>query len=182
MQQATPLKILRELIGITPLIIDQSRDAPRFQNALAGLATPQLQRFYGRLTAEEKRRFHYVAIICLGYESWSRLYQELVIQETQARMVDRLEDTFASRSEELRQREEMLETERQSLEEQLMELEAENQALRRENSGLQEELEQVHAAHLGLKDQQEQTLRLIKRYKGLIAELRRLIPDSAASP
>ncbi len=181
MVQISPKKTLRNLISQTPLIIDQSRDGPRFQNALSGLSTPQLQAFYRHLGAEERRRFHYVANVCLGYESWTRLFKELVVQETQARLADRLEDAYAYKSAELRQREEMLEAERQNLEEQFIELEADNQALRRENRRLRDELEQMQSAHLGLKDQQEQTLKLIERYKGLIADLRRFLPQAPAN-
>jgi regulator of replication initiation timing len=182
MVRVSPVRTLRDLISQTPLIIDQSRDGPRFQNALSGLSTSQLQAFYRRLNAEERRRFHYVANVCLGYESWSRLFQELVVQETQARLADRLEDAYAYKSAELRQREERLEAERQDLEEQLMELEAENQALHQENRRLREELERVRNAHLGLKNQQEQTLKLIERYKGLIADLRRFLPEAPVNP
>jgi septal ring factor EnvC (AmiA/AmiB activator) len=180
MAQALPSKFLRALISQTPLIIDQHRDGPKFQDALSGMSTPALQAFYGRLSMEERRRFHYAANICLGYESWSRLYRELVVQETQARLADRLDESYASKSEELRQREEMLATERQDLEEQVMQLEAENLALRRENRGLQDELARLRNTHFGLKDQQEQTLKLIERYKALITDLRRLLPEAAA--
>ncbi len=180
MAQALPSKILRDLISQTPLIIDQRRDGPRFQEALSGLSTPALQAFYGRLSTEERRRFHYAANICLGYESWSRLYQELVVQETQTRLADRLDESYAHRSKELARREELLAAERQDLEKQLMQLEAENQALRRENRALEDEVARLQNAHFGLKDQQEQTLKLIERYKGLIANLRRMLPEAAA--
>lgn len=180
MAQALPSKILRDLISQTPLIIDQRRDGPRFQEALSGLSTPALQAFYGRLSTEERRRFHYAANICLGYESWSRLYQELVVQETQTRLSDRLDESYAHRSKELARREELLAAERQDLEKQLMQLEAENQALRRENRALEDEVARLQNAHFGLKDQQEQTLKLIERYKGLIANLRRMLPEAAA--
>jgi hypothetical protein len=182
MVQSPPAKVLRDLLSQTPLLIDQSRDGPIFQNALGSMPTPQLQAFYRRLGAEERRRFHYMANVCLGYESWTRLFRELVVQETQARLADRLEDAYSHKSEELRQWEEALAAERQNLEEQLMHLEVENQALRRENMRLQEELEQMRGVHLGLQGRQEQTLKLIERYKTLIADLRRLLPKSPADP
>ena len=61
------LKTIRGLISQTPLIIDPGRDASRFQNALLGLPSNKLQAFYRGLNPEERRRFHYVANICLGY-------------------------------------------------------------------------------------------------------------------
>lgn len=102
-----------------------------------------------------------------------------MVQETQARLADRLDESYAYKSKELARREEMLAAERQDLEEQLMQLEMENQALRRENRGLQDELARLKNAHFGLKDQQEQTLKLIERYKPLIADLRRLLSEAA---
>jgi predicted nuclease with TOPRIM domain len=121
-----------------------------------------------------------VANLCLGYESWSRLFQKLVVQEIQARLADRLDESYAYKSKELAQREEMLAAESQDLEEEIMQLEAENQALCRENCELRDELARLRNARLGLKDQQEQTLNLIERNKGLIADLREFLPEAAA--
>jgi len=180
MDPVAALKVIRQLIGQTPLIIDPNRDASRFQEALAALPTEKLQAFHRNLTTEERRRFHYVANVCLGYESWSRLYQELVVQETQARLTDRLEEAYAQREGELRHREKELETDRGGLEEDLMHLERENQDLRRENQHLQRDLAKLQQDHQTLQRQQQQLLNLVERYKQLLQEVKRFIPADQA--
>ncbi|MFZ2089500.1 MAG: hypothetical protein WAU47_13080 [Desulfobaccales bacterium] len=180
MPTAAPLKTIKQLIGQTPLIIDPDRDAPAFQNALASLSTEKLQSYYRGLFSDDRRRFHYVANICLGFESWSRLYQELVVLETQARLTDRIEDAFAQRAEELRRREEGLQAERGSLEVDLMRLDGENQALRKQNLELQKELATQQETCQALKRQQQQLLALVERYKALLQEFKSFIPPSAS--
>ncbi len=175
--EAFHLKVLKSIINQTPLIIAQDRDGPRFQDALSALTTTKLQAFYRRLKAEERRRFHYVANVCLGYEAWCQLYRTLVVQETQERLTDRLEEAFASKSEELRQREEFLEEERHTLQQQIMQLESDNLALREENRLLHTQLQEVQQTHQTLKAQQQQLLKLLERYRQLIADLRRLLPE-----
>ncbi len=172
------LKSLRSLINQTPLIIDPSRDGARFQDALTNLPAAKLQAFYKGLNAEERRRFHYVANICLGYESWSKLYKDLVVLETQTRLADRMEAAYADKAEELRQREEQLEEERHFFQEQIMALESENHVLRQENLSLQGELEKVQEGTHLLQEQQQQMVKLLERYRQLIADLRRLLPES----
>jgi predicted ribosome quality control (RQC) complex YloA/Tae2 family protein len=140
MDSGSSLKTIKQLIGQTPLIVNPDRDADSFQTALAGVPTEKLQSFYRALTGEDRRRFHYVANVCLGFESWSRLYQELVVQETQARFNDRLEEAYAQKTQEFRRREEELQAERGGLEEELMQLERENLTLHRENLQLRKEL------------------------------------------
>jgi len=181
MDDAFHLKVLRSLISQTPLIVDQKKDGGRFQAALSALSTTKLRAFYRRLKAEERRRFHYVANICLGYEAWSGLYRTLVVHDTQEKLADLFEEAYASKSEELRQREEYLEEERQSLEEQIMLLESENLALRQENLNLKEELNNLAQGHKTLKTQQQQLMTLLERYRRLIADLRRLLPDANLS-
>jgi chromosome segregation ATPase len=180
MDAAASLKTIRQLIGQTPLIVDPNRDAPLFQEALAACPTEKLQAFYRGLNAEDRRRFHYVANLSLGYESWSRLYKDLVLQETQARLNDRLEDAYAHKAEDLRYREEELETERGGLEGEIMRLEVENQTLRRENLHLRGELAGLQETHQTLEAQQQQLLQLVERYKHLLQELRRLMPRMEA--
>jgi SMC interacting uncharacterized protein involved in chromosome segregation len=175
-----PQKTIRHLIGQTPLIINPDRDAPAFQNALAALSTEKLQSFYRGLSGEDRRRFHYVANICLGFESWSRLYQELVVLETQARLTDRLEDAFAQRAEELRRREEDLQAERGNLEGEVLRLDRENQTLRQQNFELQKELATLQETCQALKRQQQQLLAIVERYKVLLQEFKSFMPPSAS--
>jgi len=183
MDSVAALKTLKQLIGQTPLIIDPERDGGRFQQALEVLSTEKLRSYYQALNGEDRRRFHYVANVCLGYESWSRLYQDLVVQETQTRLTDRLEEAYAQRAKELRQREESLAAERGTLEGDLMRQEADNQALHRENLRLERELTKLQQDNQSLLRQQQQLLKLVERYKRLIQELKRFLPPSApASP
>jgi hypothetical protein len=176
MDSLSTLKTIRQLIGQTPLIIDPDRDSDRFQTALAGVPTEKLQSFYRTLTDEDRRRFHYVANVCLGFESWSRLYKELVVQEAQARFHDRLEEAYAQRTKEFRQREEELQAERGSLEEELMRLDRENLALRRENLQLRKDLTTLQQSHQTLQRQHQQLLDLVERYKLLLQEFKNFIP------
>ncbi len=179
----TPLKTIKQLIGQTPLIINPDRDANNFQTALASLPTEKLQSFYRALTGEDRRRFHYVANVCLGFESWSHLYQELVVQETQARLTDRLEEAYAQRTEELRRREEELQTERGGLEEELMRLDRENLSLHRENLKLKQELASLEQNFQTVQRQQEQLLALVERYKRLLQEVKSFVtPGDANRP
>lgn len=173
------LKAIKQLIGQTPLIINADRDATSFQNALAALPTKKLQAFYRDLSGEDRRRFHYVANICLGFESWGRLYQDLVVHETQARLTDRLEDAYAQRTEDLRRREEELQSERGGMEEEVMRLDRENLALGRENLQLVNELEDLRQSFQSLQQQQQQLLNLVDRYKRLLQEVKSYLPSEA---
>ena len=150
MKNLEPLKVIKQLIRQTPLIVDPDHDAVSFQTALAALSTPKLQAFYEDLTSEDRRRFHYVANVCLGFESWSRLYEELVVQETQARLSGRMEEAYAHRTQELRRREEELQTAQGGLEEEVMRLDRQNLSLHRENQGLRDDLRQPAAEPGGL--------------------------------
>jgi len=180
MGSGSSLKAIKQLIGQTPLIIDPDRDAASFQTALAALSTEKLQSFYRDLSAEDRRRFHYVANVCLGFESWSRLYQELVVHETQHRLTDRLEEAYAQKTEELRRREEELQTERGGLQEELMRLDRENLSLHRENLNLKRELADLQQTFLTLQHQQQQLLDLVERYKRLLREFKSFVsPDCA---
>ena len=172
MDSGTSLKTIKQLIGQTPLIIDPDRDAGSFQTALASVSTGKLQSFYRGLTIEDRRRFHYVANVCLGFESWSRLYQELVVQGTQARLTDRLEEAYAQKTEELRCWEKELQTERGGLHEELMRLDRENLTLRRENLNLRKELTNLQQTLQTLQRQQQQLLELVERYKRLLQEVK----------
>jgi chromosome segregation ATPase len=177
MDAGSPLKAIKQLIGQTPLIVDPDRDADSFQTALATVPTEKLQSFYRGLTGEDRRRFHYVANVCLGFESWSRLYQELVVQETQARLNDRLEEAYAQRTEEFRRREEELQAERGGLEEDLMRLDRESLALRRENLQLRKELATLQQNYQTIQRQHQQLLDLVERYKLLLQEFKNFIPS-----
>ncbi|MEW6387916.1 MAG: hypothetical protein AB1491_10420 [Thermodesulfobacteriota bacterium] len=172
------LKTLRDLISHTPLVIDQTRDSPRFQDALTHLPNPKLKAFYQGLNAEKRRRFHYVANVCLGYESWTRLYKELVVQETQERLADRMEEAYASKLADLRQQQENLEAERQEWQEEVLRLEGNCQGLCQENLDLREELHKTRQEYLSLQEQHQQLLKLLERYQALIADLRLPLPES----
>jgi septal ring factor EnvC (AmiA/AmiB activator) len=132
------------------------------------------------LNGEDRRRFHYVANVCLGFESWSRLYQELVVQETQAILSDRLEEAYAQRTEEFRRREEELQVERGGLEEELMRLDRESLALRRENLQLRKEITNLQQNYQTIQRQHKQLLDLVERYKLLLQEFKNFIPPSDA--
>ena len=172
------LKTLRVLIKQTPLIIDQGRDSPRFQDALAGLSSAKLRAFYQGLNPENRRRFHYVANVCLGYESWLRLYRELVVQETHERLVGRMEEAYGGKLEDLRRRQENLEVERLEWEEEILRLDGNNQGLCQENLHLREELHHVRQEYQILQEQHQQLLKLLERYQALIADLRLPLPES----
>jgi hypothetical protein len=174
------LKAIKQLIGQTPLIINPDRDADSFQTALAAVPTEKLQSFYRTLMDEDRRRFHYVANVCLGFESWSRLYKELVVQETQARFNDRLEEAYTQRTEEFRRREEELQAERGGLEEELMRLDREGTALRRENLQLRGDLTNLQQNYQTLQRQHQQLLALVERYKILLREFKNFIPSANA--
>jgi hypothetical protein len=176
------VKTIKNLIGQTPLIIDPQRDGRRFQDALAGLSDSKLGSFYRGLNSEERRRFHYVANVCLGYDSWSQLYKSLVVQTTQERLVDRLEEAYANKAEELSRRESDLEEERLTLGEQLMALEVENKALLRENYQLSTELQKIREAQGLMEERQRQMQEMVERYRGLIADLRHTLAKSGPSP
>jgi hypothetical protein len=180
MDNGNPLKAIKQLIGQTPLIINPDRDADIFQTALAGVPTEKLQSFYRALTDEDRRRFHYVANVCLGFESWSRLYKELVVQETQALFNDRLEEAYAQRTEEFRRREEELQAERGGLEEELMRLDREGIAQRRENLLLRKDFTSLQQNHQTLQRQHQQLLALVERYKLLLQEYKNFIPHANA--
>ena len=182
MNAVSPLKIIRQIIGQTPLIISPERDGPRFQDALAGLSDSKLESFYRELSSEDRRRFHYVANICLGYESWCKVYQNLVVQSTRERLADSMESAYASRLQELTRREADLEAERLHMGEQLMALEAESMALRRENERLAGELQKIQGEKGLLLEQQKQMHEMMERYRRLIAELKSLLGQSAPSP
>ena len=175
-------KTIKELICQTPLIIDPQRDAPRFQDALAGLSNSKLEKFYQRLSADERRRFHYAANVCLGYESWCQLYKNLVVTATQERLTDRMEEAFAAKAQELSRRESDLEEESLSLGQELMALEMANKALRRENDQLAAELQQVRQEKGLLEEQRGQMQEMVERYRLLIADLRNMIVKSGPSP
>lgn len=178
------IKIIREIISLTPLIIDPKRDAPRFQEALAQLSTSKLQAFYRNLGIAEQQRFHYVANLCLGFDSWREIYKILVLKPTQERLIDRVEDLFARREEQLNQREAILEEQHLSVGTQIMHLEAENRALRRENQLLQEELATYRERCQQLAHQQTQLQELIHKYQTLVEDLRTLLahPSLLAKP
>jgi len=180
MDSGNSLKAIKQLIGQTPLIVNPDRDADSFQTALAAVPTEKLQSFYRALTGEDRRRFHYVANVCLGFESWSRLYQELVVQETQARFHDRLEEAYAQRTEEFRRREEELEAERGGLEEELMRLDRDSVSLRRENLLLRKDLATLQQNYQRIQRQHQQLLDLVERYKLLLQEFKNFIPSAAA--
>jgi hypothetical protein len=182
MTSAEHLKTIKNIIGQTPLIIDPQRDAPRFQNALAGLYDAKLQSFYRGLSADERRRFHYVANVCLGYDSWSQLYKKLVVTSTQERLADRMEEAYATKSQDLTRRESELEEERLALGEQIMALETENKALRRENDQLTLKLEKIQDEKGLLQEQQEQMQQMVERYRRLIADLRTTLVKSNPPP
>lgn len=175
MEIKTHVKFIKQLISQTPLILDPDRDSPRFQEALAAIPSEKLRAFYQRLTGEERRRFHYTANVCLGYEAWSQLYDELVVQETRARFSESLEEAIAYKEKEK-------EKERNSLEEELSRLEKENQRLIRENLKLQADLEKYQQESQILKGQQQKLLELVERYKNLINEVKRFLPPNAAVP
>jgi len=166
------VRTIKNLIGQSPLIIDPQRDGQRFQNALAGLSDSKLGIFYRGLNSEERRRFHYVANVCLGYDSWSQLYKSLVVETTQERIVDRLEVAYANKAQELSRRESDLEEERLTLGEQLMALEVENKALLRENYQLSTELQNIREEKGLLEEQQKRMQEMVERYRRLIADLR----------
>jgi cell division protein FtsB len=176
------IKTIKNLIGQTPLIIDPLRDAPRFQNALAGLSDAKLESFYRGLTSEERRRFHYTANVCLGYDSWSQLYKKLVVTSTQERLADRMEEAYTTKAQELSRRESDLEEERLALGEQIMALETEVKALRRENEELTAELQKIRDEKGFLQEQQEQMQQMVERYRRLIADLRSTLGKSGPSP
>ena len=180
MDSVSSLKAIKQLIGQTPLIVNPDRDADSFQTALAAVPTEKLQSFYRALTDEDRRRFHYVANVCLGFESWSRLYKELVVQETKARFNDRLEEAYTQRTEEFRRREEELQAERGGLEEELMRLDREGIALRRENLQLTRDLNNLQQNHQTLERQHQQLLALVERYKILLREFKNFLPRANA--
>jgi chromosome segregation ATPase len=183
MDSGSSLKAINQLIGQTPLIVNPDRDANGFQTALAAVPTKKLKSFYKDLGDEDRRRFHYVANVCLGFESWSRLYKELVVQETQARFNDRLEEAYAQRTQEFRRREEELQAERGGLEEELMRLDRESIALRRENLQLRRDLTTLQQNYQTLQRQHQQLLDLVERYKLLLQEFKNFIPhDKAGQP
>lgn len=177
------VRTIKNIIGQTPLIIDPQRDAPRFQNALAGLSDAKLESFYRGLGSEERRRFHYAANVCLGYDSWSQLYRKLVVTTTQERLSDRMEEAYATKSRDLTRRETDLGEERLALGQQIMALETENKALRRENDQLTAELHRIREEKGLLQEQQEQMQQMVERYRRLIADLRSTLvkPDPTPS-
>jgi len=182
MSSADHIKTIKSLISQTPLIIDPQRDAPRFQNALAGLSDAKLESFYRGLNSEERRRFHYAANVCLGYDSWSQLYKKLVVTSTQERLADRMEEAYATKAQDLTRRESDLEEERLALGEQIMALETENKALRRENERLTDELQKIQEEKGLLQEQQEQMQQMVERYRRLIADLRSTLVKSGSLP
>ncbi|MFZ5451031.1 MAG: hypothetical protein ACOZF2_04030 [Thermodesulfobacteriota bacterium] len=165
-------KTIKDLIGQTPLIIDPQRDGARFQNALSGLSNSKLENFYKRLSADERRRFHYTANVCLGYDSWCHLYRSLVVTATQERLADRMDEAYAVKAQELSRREAEMEEERLALGEQIMTLEAENQVLLKENDQLATELENLRQEKGLLVEQQKQMQEMVERYRRLIADLK----------
>ncbi len=176
------VKTIKDLVSRTPLIIDPHRDGARFQNALSGLSNSKLESFYRGLNSEERRRFHYVANVCLGYDSWVQLYRNLVVQATQERLADRMEEAYANKAQELNRRESDLEEERLSLGEQLMALEVENKALLRENYQLTMDLQKIREEKGSLQEQHEQMQQMVERYRRLIADLRSLLVKKAPAP
>lgn len=176
-------KTIKNLISQTPLLIDPNRDANRFQNALAGLSNSKLEKFYQGLNSEERRRFHYAANVCLGYDSWCQLYKGLVVTVTQGRLADRLEEAYAVKAQELSRREAELDKELLALGEQIMTLEAENKALHKENGQLTAELQKINQEKGLLEDQQKQMQEMVERYRRLIADLKGMLlkPGSSAS-
>ncbi len=186
MTHTVHLKTIKDLISQTPLIVDPQRDGRRFQNALAGISDSRLGSFYRGLNSEERRRFHYVANVCLGYDSWSQLYKNLVVTATQEHMVNRLEEAYASKAQELSRRESDLEEERLTMGEQLMALEVENKALLRENYQLSAELQKIREDKGLLEAQQRQMQEMVERYRRLIADLRSTLvkdgPSQGPSP
>lgn len=179
MTSTTHIKVIKDIICQTPLIIDPQRDGRRFQNALSGLSDHKLGSFYRGLNSEERRRFHYVANVCLGYDSWSQLYKSLVVTATQEHMVNRLEEAYANKAQELSRRESDLEEERLSLGEQIMALEVENKALLRENYQLSTELQKIREEKGLLEEQQKQMHEMVERYRRLIADLRSTLANSS---
>ncbi len=175
MDSSASIKTIRNLISQTPLIINPDRDAKTFQTALAATPTEKLQAFYRDLSGEDRRRFHYVANVCLGFESWSRVFKELVVQETQARLSDRLAESYSQREEELQRREDGLLSERTVLETEIMRLDGDNISLRRENLQLKKDLADAQQTCQNLQRQQQQLLDLVERYKHLLQELKRLM-------
>jgi Skp family chaperone for outer membrane proteins len=182
MDNSAALKTVRNLISQTPLIINPDRDAKTFQAALAAIPTERLQSFHRDLSGEDRRRFHYVANVCLGFESWSRLYQELVVQETQARLSDRLAESYSQREGELQRREDDFLKERGILENEVMRLDGDNHSLRRENLQLKKALADIQQTCQNLQRQQQQLLDLVERYKHLLQELKRLMAADKANP
>jgi len=169
------VKTIKNLINQTPLIIDPQRDGARFQNALGGLPDNKLENFYRGLNSEERRRFHYVANVCLGYDSWSQLYKKLVVTSTQERLSDRMEEAYAVKAQELSRREAEMGEERLFLGEQIMALETENKALRRENEQLAAELQAIREEKGSMEEQQQQMQEMVERYRRLIADLKSTI-------
>jgi hypothetical protein len=180
MDSSAALKTIRNLIGQTPLIINPDRDAKTFQTALAAIPTERLQAFYRDLSGEDRRRFHYVANVCLGFESWSRLFKELVVQETQARLSDRLAESYSHREEELHRREDGFLKERGILENEIMRLDGDNISLHRENLQLRKDLTDAQQTCQNLQRQQQQLLDLVERYKHLLQELKGLMAADKA--
>lgn len=180
METNASLKTIRNLIGQTPLIVDPDRDAKTFQAALSSIPTEKLRSFHRDLSNEDQRRFHYVANVCLGFESWSRLYQELVVPETQARLSDRLAEAYSHREGELHRREEELLKERTALEAEIKRLDVENVSLSRENLRLNKELTEAQQNCQNLQRQQQQLLDLVERYKHLLQEMKRLMAADKA--
>jgi hypothetical protein len=173
------VKTIKSMIGQTPLIVSPERDGARFQHALSGLSEAKLEHLYRNFNSEERRRFHYMANMCLGYESWCQLFKALVVTATQERLADRMEEAYAVRAQELNRREAELEAERLHLGEQLMDLEAENLSLRREKEQLAAELQRINNEKGLLLDQQKQMQEMMERYRRLIAELKGLLGQSA---
>lgn len=182
MDSSAALKTIRNLISQTPLIVNPDRDAKTFQTALAAIPTERLQAFHRDLSGEDRRRFHYVANVCLGFESWSRVFKELVVQETQARLSDRLAESYSHREEELQRREDELLGERTTLETEIMRLDGDNHSLRRENLQIRKELADAQQTCQNLQRQQQQLLDLVERYKHLLQELKRLMAADKANP
>jgi DNA anti-recombination protein RmuC len=173
------VKTIKTMIGQTPLIINPDRDGPRFQQALSGLSEAKLEHLYRNFNSEERRRFHYVANMCLGYEAWCQLFKVLVVTTTQERLADRMEEAYAVKAQELGRREAELEAERLHLGQQLMDLEAENLNLRREKEKLAAEISRISNERGLLLDQQRQTQEVLERYRRLIAELKAMVAQSA---
>lgn len=182
MSNLNHVKTIKDLIGQTPLIIDPQRDASRFQNALAGLSSGKLEKFYQGLSSEERRRFHYAANVCLGYDSWSQLYKKLVVTSTQERLADRMEEAYAVKAQELTRREAELEEERLALGEEIMALEAENKALLKENQQLTTELRKISQEKGLLEEQRRQMQEMVERYRRLIADLKGMLGKPDSSP